>query len=69
VTGTKFNDQDSKGYEDIKDRMGFSAERYLKHKGYSVVGVTYMKVAPDMQSAVENLAAGADALKNKAMGQ
>jgi hypothetical protein len=56
--------------EDIKDRSGFHLEQYLIDKGMKVVGVTFIKVRPDLtEGLVGNATWSGEAAINKALGR
>jgi len=62
------NAEPRQGDEDLKDRMGFNAYEYIQQKGLEVVGVTMMEVSANVQSAVDNVKLGAEAVAHKIQG-
>lgn len=54
---------------DLKDRMGFSAQAFIDKYDLKVVGLTFMKVAPDGGALLDNAKLGMETVKNKIMGQ
>jgi hypothetical protein len=58
-----------KSHEDVKDRAGFNVDDYIKGKGMEVVGITFMKVGPNLSSMVENAKLSGEAIVNKVMGK
>ncbi|KAH8920987.1 hypothetical protein BT69DRAFT_1283506 [Atractiella rhizophila] len=57
------------GEEDLKDRMRFNAEEYIKKKQMKVVALNVMEVTANAASTAENLKLGAEAVVNKVMGK
>ncbi|KAJ9102853.1 hypothetical protein QFC19_004581 [Naganishia cerealis] len=55
--------------ENLADRMGFNAAEYVEKKGLKVVGVTWMFVAPDLESLVDNAKIGVATVLDKVMGK
>ena len=55
--------------EDLKDRMGFQIQNWLARYGLRPVAANFMLVSADATSALQNVAAGAEALAHKAMGK
>jgi hypothetical protein len=53
----------------VKDRAGFNADDYIEGKGMEVVGITFMKVGPNLSSMVENAKLSGEAIVNKVMGK
>ncbi|KAJ9116500.1 hypothetical protein QFC24_006733 [Naganishia onofrii] len=58
-----------KDSENLADRAGFNVHEYLEKKGMPVVGVTYMFVAPDVESLVDNVGIMAGTVVDKVMGR
>ncbi|KAF3917662.1 hypothetical protein AA313_de0208143 [Arthrobotrys entomopaga] len=55
--------------QDLKDRWGFNAQKFLEEKELEAVAVTFMFVAGTLKSAADNIAMTAEAGVNKVLGK
>lgn len=51
--------------QDLKDRWGFNAQKFMDSKGLKPVGVTYMLVGGTLKSTVDNMGMTVQATVNK----
>jgi hypothetical protein len=52
-------------HQDLKDRWGFNAQKFLDQNKLKAEAVTYMLVGGTLKSAVDNIAMTAQAVANK----
>lgn len=56
-------------HQDLKDRWGFNAQKFMDQNKLKPEAVTYMLVGGTMKSAVDNIALTAQAVANKVSGK
>jgi len=55
--------------QDLKDRWGFNAQKFMDNKGLKPVAVTYMLVGGTLKSTVDNMAMTGQAVVDKISGR
>jgi phosphatidylethanolamine-binding protein len=55
----------SQNVQDLKDRLGFNAQKFLEEKNLKVEAVTFMLVDGTLKSTIDNLSMTAQAAANK----
>jgi len=58
----------SQNVQDLKDRWGFNAQKFLDEKNLKVEAVTFMLVGGTLKSAVDNVSMTAQAMAHKVVG-
>lgn len=60
-----FEGKQHEDVQDLKDRWGFNAQKFLENKDLKVEAVTFMRVAGTLKSAAANMGMTAQAVTNK----